>query len=196
MWAFVAIRLPQSVKDSLAQLQCTLDQAQADVTWVEPHNLHVTLKFLDEISESQAQHVMSLLARVASAEPGFELGLAQPGAFPSVAAPRVMWVGLAQGQQTAARIAAAIEMGSRELGLRTEERPFAAHVTLGRVRSARGRPRLADQIRSVRWIPPAGWQVRALTLYESRLSSAGPQYVVREEAGLSVAARSGLGDLA
>ena len=178
MRAFIGIALPPVVRSSLATLQRQLAASRADVKWVEPANLHVTLKFLDEISDDQRQAVIALLARVAEAVAPFPLGLEGLGAFPSVMSPRILWVGLAEGREAAAHLGEMIEQAGRATSLRREERPFAAHLTIGRVRSARHLHELAHRLRSAAWQPPPPWRVTSLTLYQSRLGSEGPRYTL------------------
>ncbi|MDP3703885.1 MAG: RNA 2',3'-cyclic phosphodiesterase [Candidatus Omnitrophota bacterium] len=187
MRAFIGISLPDGVRTRLASLQQQLDASRADVKWVEPSNLHVTLKFLDEITQEQRLTVEALLGRVAGHERAFILELGHADAFPSTDAPRVLWVGLAQGKETVVRLAQAIERDGPAIPLRRarpgagpsragEERPFAAHVTLGRVRTPRNRAALSQRLQESVWSPPEAWHVSSLTLYESVLSSAGPHY--------------------
>lgn len=178
MRAFIGISLPEGVRVALANLQRQLGESHADVKWVAPDNLHVTLKFLDEITEEQRGLVEALLGRVASGERAFALGLGHAGAFPSMRAPRVLWVGVEEGKETVVRIAAAIEREGAALSLPREERPFAAHVTIGRVRSPNNRPLLAERLQQATWQPPEPWRATSLTLYESVLSSTGPRYRV------------------
>ena len=137
MRAFLGIRLPEPVRTALAAVQRELASAQADVKWVEPNNLHVTLKFLAEMTDEQQRAVEGLLGRIASREAPFQLGFTAMGAFPSMHAPRVLWVGLGQGKDVVMRIAQTIEQEGAALSLPQEERPFASHVTIGRVRSPR-----------------------------------------------------------
>src|SRR3989338_2120348 len=181
MRAFIGIALPDAVRSSLKHLQGQLRASGADVTWVEPDHLHVTLKFLDEITDDQRRMVEAMLGRVAEHERAFTLELEHAGAFPSIDAPRVLWVGLAQGKETVVRIAQAIEREGQAISLHSEERPFAAHVTLGRVRTSRNQAALTQRLRETDWQPPASWHVTALTLYHSVLSSAGPRYSVLAE---------------
>ncbi len=181
MRAFVGMSLPDDVRASLGTLQRTLEVSAADVKWVEPANLHVTIKFLDEITEEQRQAIEGLLARVAEHERPFPLGLEGIGAFPSLTSPRVVWVGLTTGKEHVARIAQAVEAGTAAMSLRREERPFSPHLTLGRVRSSRHQQRLVQQLRELAWAPPAPWQVQTLTLYQSVLSASGPRYTVLTE---------------
>lgn len=188
MRAFIGIALPDTIRSSLAGLQRQLQESGADVKWVEADNLHVTMKFLDEITDEQRRTVEELLTHVAGQEPPFPLGLKEVGAFPSVRAPRVVWVGLEEGRESVVRIAEKIEQGCRTYGLRREERPFAAHVTLGRVRSPKRRDRLAQRLQSTLWQPPEPFQVTTLTLYRSDLSSSGPRYTVLAEIPLTATA--------
>jgi 2'-5' RNA ligase len=185
MRAFLAITLPDDVRASLEALQRDLAQSQADVNWVEPKNLHVTLKFLDEITDGQRQAVEALLARVASDHDPFTVSMEQVGAFPSIGSPHVIWVGLAQGKETVASIAEVIERQGASIPLRREERRFSPHLTLGRVRSSRHQQALVRRLRDLIWEPPAPWLVASLTLYQSVLSPAGPFYTVLADILLS-----------
>jgi len=99
-------------------------------------------------------------------------------------APRVVWVGTSGGRDTVLRIAASIERECEAIQLPREERPFAAHVTLGRVRSPRGRQALYQRLRDTAWRPPGPWRVTALTLYQSVLGSGGPRYTALDEVPL------------
>src|SRR3989338_7509650 len=124
MRAFIAIHLPDEVRASLAGLQRELAQSRADVTWVEPDHLHVTLKFLGEITDEQRQAIEAMLHRIAAQEQPFSLSVEGVGAFPSIESPRVIWVGLAEGKEAATRLAQRIEEEGKALSLRQGGRPF------------------------------------------------------------------------
>ena len=176
MRVFVGIPLPNDVRASLHMLQRALIESGADVNWVAPEHLHVTLKFFGELSEAHVDAAKMWLARVAGRQLPFTMSLAEIGAFPSLDAPRVVWVGVAEGAEAAARLAGLIEQEGVALGLQKEERPFAAHVTLGRLRSPRHRQALVQRLRASSWQPPHPWQAASLTLYHSVLTPAGPHY--------------------
>ena len=181
MRAFIALTLPTDVRSSLQQLQSDLQTALADVRWVAPEQLHLTLKFLDDITEAQRRDVERSLRWIAAVEAPFSAQLGALGAFPLLQSPRVLWVGLQTGAEDAIRIAEAIEREARLIGLRQEERPFSAHITLGRVRTSRGIGALVERIRNVRWSSPAAWRVEMISLYQSVLGSNGPRYSVLAE---------------
>lgn len=188
MRAFVALELPTSVRGVLAALQRELAHSCADVKWVEPKQLHVTLKFLGEITDDQRRSIEVLLRDVCACEQPFILGLEKVGAFPTVEAPRVIWVGISKGKEVVMRLAEAIEQKDARIPLHREGRAFAAHVTLGRVRSPRRQPALAQQLRSVHWQPLDVWSVTSVRLYQSILSAAGPQYHVLADVPLGTTA--------
>lgn len=185
MRAFIAIALPAEVREALERLQQDLAASRADVKWVEPPNLHVTMKFLGEITEDQRRAVEAMLRRLAEREAPFLLGVQTLGAFPSAAAPRVIWVGLAEGRERVQRMAEAIERGGAALALVKENRPFAAHVTIGRVRSGSHRQQLTRRLQETVWQPPAPWRVTSLALFQSVLGPGGPRYTVLADVPLS-----------
>ena len=196
MRAFLGIDLPENVREAMGALQRQLAASAghqrvrhsaatpmvaasaADVKWVSPAQLHVTLKFLDEISEAQRQAIEERVGQVVRREPSFRLGIEGVGAFPSINAPRVIWVGLSEGKECLARLAASIEQALETLDVRKEERLFASHLTIGRVRSPQHLQALVQRLREVAWQPPAAWDVTSITLYHSVLSSSGPRYTV------------------
>lgn len=184
MRAFIGIDLPEAVRESLGALQRELAESHADVKWVEPANLHITLKFLGEISEEQRREVEALLKRLAAQTPRFLVSLEGVGAFPSIRAPRVVWVGISQGSNAVTGLAESIERESAALGFQREEREFAPHLTLGRVRSGRQRRELTQRLETLTWTPLPAWSASTVTLYQSVLSAAGPRYSVLAEVPL------------
>ena len=186
MRAFLAITLPIDVQDALSDLQQTLAASHAKVKWVAPENLHITMKFLGSITEERRQAVAAMLRRVAQHEEPFPLGVdAGVGAFPSMTAPRVIWAGLSTGKEVVTRLADAIEREGEALAFTKDDRPFSAHVTLGRVRSPKHRHALVQALQECAWKAPAPWRVTSLTLYQSVLGSDGPTYSVLEDAPLT-----------
>ena len=185
MRAFIAAALPDEVRGALRALQQKLALSGADVKWVEPDHLHVTLKFLGEIDEEQRRGVEALMARSAADQAPFTAALGGLGGFPSMAAPRVIWAGLGAGQDAFVQLAERLESGSGRLRLPASERPFSAHLTLGRVRSPRGLGALVRALQTMDWTPPPPWAVERVTLYQSVLGAGGPRYTVLAEVPLN-----------
>jgi RNA 2',3'-cyclic 3'-phosphodiesterase len=173
---FVAVVPPPPLPSRLRDLQERLRETGADVKWVETDNLHLTIKFLGEASESLLPGIRETLSRVASSTAKFDLSLQGAGSFPPRGTPRVVWVGLRSDQVALARVSGAVETALEPLGVRREERPFSAHLTLGRVRSPREAEALRKQIESMQDVEIGQMQVVELCLMESQLGPQGPRY--------------------
>lgn len=184
MRAFIAIDLPENIRESLHLLQKKLHDPASPVSWVNASSLHITLKFLGEITQEQAQAVKQMLQSQIFSQAPFTIKLGGLGAFPSLRAPAVLWVGVSQGDEAVKSLAGIIEKESRRLSLRGEERPFSAHVTIGRLRGQAPSVFLG-KLREVKWREPGAWQAEALTFYQSVLSPEGPRYSVLAEVAFS-----------
>ncbi len=176
MRAFIAVELPAEVRQALAALARGLAASRADVKWVEEDHLHLTVRFLGEITDEQRSAIEALLGRLTQAHGPVRLQLSDLGAFPSLSAPRILWVGVGQGAEELTRLAEAIEEGLGTLGLPREPRAFTAHITVGRARSPSNRSQLVDRMKALHWEPPAPFPVTHLTLFESHLTSMAAVY--------------------
>ena len=130
MRAFLAVEFPDAVRLALHRLQQELRRAEADVTWVEPPNIHLTMRFLGEISDAQCEQIRTMSRAVAARTAAITMGTSGLGAFPSTQAPRVVWVGIEQGTAELQQLASLLEEGCAAAGLPNADHPFAAHVTL------------------------------------------------------------------
>jgi 2'-5' RNA ligase len=172
MRCFVAIDLPDDLKDTLALAQGALGDAapQADVRWTPPGSMHVTLQFLGEVPAAEVPAVAGAVAGAASRCPPLALRAVGVGAFPSPARARVVFADV-EGDADALR-ALVGDLGARlePLGWPPEARAFHAHVTLGRVRRPRSLGRLATAIADVgRRARFGAWTATDVVLYHSRL---------------------------
>ena len=146
--------------------------APRDVRWVPAENQHLTLKFLGEIQEDHVERLVERAGAKLAAVAPFEVSLAGFGAFPSAREARVLWLGIAQGAAALAKLARKLDAAARVAGAERERRPFAAHLTLGRLREP-------ARIELERLAPPdsVAWTVAEVVLYESRLTPGGARYV-------------------
>jgi 2'-5' RNA ligase len=102
------------------------------VRWTQVHNIHVTLKFLGDVSEANLTVLYEILKREAEKQMVFEIQAGGLGAFPSLTRPRVIWVGV-QAPPDLAAVQQAIDVETARLGYASEERDFSPHLTLGRI---------------------------------------------------------------
>lgn len=185
MRAFIAITLPEHVRDHIRRMQDRLKMTGADVKWVMPGNAHLTLKFLGEIDDQTAGAVKNAIEAACKGTRAYSMTLAGTGGFPNAASPRVIWIGIADGAAQTAELSSRLETNLSPLGM-AEDRPFAAHITIGRTRSSRNRKELADGIqKNAQHAPsPGAFTVNHVTLYKSTLSPKGPTYTPLFEAPL------------
>lgn len=184
---FIAITLPSEVKNFLGNLQEILKKTNADVKWVEPKNIHLTLKFLGEREKKKIDEIVKIIDSLASNTSVFQLEIASIGAFPKKEYPRVIWVGLSQGEEETKKIAEALEDAIAKIGIPKESRAFSSHITLGRVRSSKNRGQLIEQLNHLEGNFPKEsplYKVDKITLFKSTLTPSGPIYEVLHEASL------------
>lgn len=187
MRAFIAIELPQGIKDYLAGVQTKLKTAHADLKWVNPQNIHLTLKFLGEIDEKQLTQITQILEDTLRDKSQFYLRLASLGAFPNIKSCRVIWVGIDKGDSETKQIAKDLEGEIEKIGIAKEERPFSSHITIGRMRSSLNRQKLTQVLENLTGDSggfPAEFPVTKITLYKSTLTPQGPIYEILKETHL------------
>jgi RNA 2',3'-cyclic 3'-phosphodiesterase len=131
--AFIAIDLPLYIQNKLADILLQLQQSEARaVRWVPSNNIHLTIKFLGDVSPTNLELLTRLLRSEVSRFRSFEICVGELGAFPSIRRPRVIWIGV-EAPPTLTALQRAIETETVRLGYAIEERPFSPHLTLGRV---------------------------------------------------------------
>lgn len=187
MRAFIAIELPQEIKDFLGRIQNQLKTSGADVKWVNPENIHLTLKFLGEIDEKKMAKISEILNDIAENKNSFHIRISSLGAFPNMDFPRVIWVGIGQGDTETKAIAKELEQNLAQLGIPKEDKPFSCHITIGRTRSTLNREKLVRSLKSAQ--DSAGKEnltlsVTNLALFKSTLTPKGPIYEVLHNASL------------
>jgi 2'-5' RNA ligase len=179
MRGFVAVGVAEPVRLRIAEVQATLRRVDADVRWVAPENLHVSLKFLGEIGEDQVARLKELLELEAARWPRLDLSYAGLGTFPEGGAPRVVWAGCAGDVAKLAGLAQAAERLAEQVGVPREGRPFVAHLTIGRVKSPRNAKRLRAAVERERGAAFGRETVAEFALFESTLTPGGPVYEAR-----------------
>lgn len=133
MRAFVALNLPDGTRRALWEATAALRERDFPVTWVRPEAMHVTLKFLGDTDDDRSAELGAALHRAAGGTPPQPLVLEGFGAFPDVARPRVLWVGIA-AEPALELLQHGLEREFESLGFPIEARPFQPHLTLGRVK--------------------------------------------------------------
>jgi 2'-5' RNA ligase len=190
MRSFIAAEIPPDIRDGLGEIQRDLRTSGADVKWVRPASIHLTLKFLGEIQTERVGEIMGTLKEILRGHHPFTLEVRGMGCFPRFNQPRVIWVGLAGDEDRLMKIQQAVEDGMVGLGFPLEIRPFRAHLTLGRVRSAKGRIQLVTGIQRLKELELGSFTVGSIIQFRSELHPQGAKYTVLGEVQLGSAAGS------
>jgi 2'-5' RNA ligase len=181
---FIAVRLPQELTDRAAAL---LPAALPALKRVRPELMHVTLAFLGWVPDGQLQAVDEAARAAAVVHRAFDLAFAGAGRFPPSGRPRVVWVGIAEGAQPLAALAASVAAELRARALKFDDRAFAPHLTLARVREDASGPEARTVAAAVDTVvvPDLRTRVDRIAVVESVLSPKGPRYTMRTELALS-----------
>lgn len=180
---FVALLLGECVRAGLARVQAKLARSCEKVRWIPSEQLHLTVKFLGEVAESDVTAVSEALARASLRAAPCTMEIACTGCFPSSGPVRIVWAGARDTPKALDQCVETVTSELAQIGFAPERRPWSAHITLGRVRDDRtgGRIRAAVDALSLEAMEQP---VEAVTLMSSVLSAKGPTYAVVSSASL------------
>jgi 2'-5' RNA ligase len=177
MRLFVAIDLPEAVKERLSMISCGLPGAR----WVKPEQLHLTMRFIGEVDGDRFLDIRDELAEVSCES--FPMQLQGVGFFPPRKKPRVVWVGLEKNEQLV-RLRKRIEAVLVRTGLEPEGRKFAPHITLARLNKTPASKVGRFLEHHSLFISPL-FQVNEFRLYSSVLNAGGATHYIEQEYPLS-----------
>ncbi len=176
---FIAVEIGADIRASAAALQESLAKTGAEVKWVEPESMHVTLHFLGEVDDRELHQVCRAVKEVAASEPPFPLRVSGVGAFPTPRRPKILWAGITDGADELKRLYDKLEAKLLHLGCyRKEERGYTPHLTLGRAKSEADGFTLAPELpKRLAW-DGGRTVVDEVLVFSSVLERDGPVYVV------------------
>ncbi len=177
---FIAITLPEDIHNRLSKVINTLKTEMKDqgVRWVAPANIHLTLKFLGEIPEKNLSILQEQLGQGVVDQGRFSLSVQKIGAFPNFRKPRVIWVGVTEPKELMV-LQNQVETVTCKLGYDSEDRPFSAHLTLGRInRNATAQQALhcGDVLAAYTVGELGSFIVQSIEVYRSNLTAGGSVY--------------------
>ena len=183
---FVAVEVDKIVRRRAGELVQRLAQLTDDVRWVEPENMHVTLKFLGNVRAHDTVELCEAVEDAVCDLRPFDLEIQGLGAFPALDRPRTIWIGTADGGEALTGVFERVEDAVVELGYRPEPRRFTAHMTIGRVRRRSDRlDRLVEELDELKHESFGRTGVDAVTVFSSRLREDGPVYTAMSRGELS-----------
>ena len=173
--SFISIDLEdRQVLSRIASILSSLQALGGDLKPVEEENVHLTLKFLGNVSTARLAEVKSSLKQLTF--PSFTAEIRGAGAFPNLKHMNVIWVGVNEGWTQVEQIYEQVEKLLSGIGFRRENRPFSPHITVARVRSGRNRDEIAHFLRRLGDETFGKITVNKVRLKQSILLSSGPKY--------------------
>jgi 2'-5' RNA ligase len=186
MRLFVALDIDDTIRGGIARFLDGVRGFAPDARWAKPESLHVTLKFIGETPEDDAEKISQALQSIATNR--FEMSLGRYGFFPGARSPRVFWIGIEAGSELSS-LAALVDERLASLDIPKEEHAFSPHLTLARGGRGSGSPRaqdgdgpnrnfqrLQEKLASLPAPEFGSLTVREFFLYRSQLSPGGSKY--------------------
>lgn len=174
--SFIAIELPQEIIETIEKLQDRLRRYGLNIRWIRSKNIHLTLKFLGNISEGDVTSITSVLKTIADNMAPFKLMGQGIGTFPGISHPRVVWLGMSGDVELLKKFQLRLEENLETLGFPKEGRPFRAHLTLGRVKGDIDKRILLEVIEQFGNLESDSFTVNSIILFRSDLQPNGPIY--------------------
>lgn len=178
--SFIAIELPAEVSATLEEIQKMLKSPQHNfVKWVPPANIHITLKFLGNISSEKIAGITNAMEQTSQTISPFQLELGEIGAFPNLKQPRVLWIGVKGETDKLQAMQANLEENLARLGFTRESRSFTPHLTLARLRegiSSAERRSFGDSIAGKSIKVECQFAATKISLMKSQLLPSGAVY--------------------
>jgi 2'-5' RNA ligase len=172
MRLFVGVWLSEAMLEEVANYIKLVRQNCSGFKWTSPQNLHFTMKFLGEIPENRLKELSQALRSAAAENETFSLRLGSTGFFPQHGAPRIVWIGVAQGQTLLVKLAQSVESYCLQHGFTQSDKQFRPHLTI-----ARSKPEArASKIVFTDNYFKSETVISGFSLIESCLTSKGPIY--------------------
>ncbi|MBF0487058.1 MAG: RNA 2',3'-cyclic phosphodiesterase [Nitrospirae bacterium] len=172
---FIAIDISEAQRTEIAQTVNSLKPLRANVKWVRPENLHLTVKFLGDLDEGVIEKIALTLKELSSCHSPFQIKLRTIGAFSSLKRPDIIWTGVTKSPELDS-LAADIEERLSLIGIKKEGRPFSPHLTIARVKSLRDYTPLYEKLCAISDKDFGVCDVREIALMRSDLTPGGAQY--------------------
>jgi 2'-5' RNA ligase len=168
-----------TVLNRLSTAQSQLIQTGADLKLVEPQNIHITVRFLANITPATAEQIFDEMKKIQFTP--FTVQIKGLGAFPNPNYPRVIWAGITTGADQLKNVFSQLEPQLRGLGFTPDSKGFSPHLTIARVRSGRNKQQLAKFITENANYEFGAVNAKCLRLKKSDLTPRGPVYSTLKE---------------
>ncbi|MBU1133375.1 MAG: RNA 2',3'-cyclic phosphodiesterase [Candidatus Omnitrophica bacterium] len=172
MRVFIAIKLPANIKDELRQIEADLGKCNLAVKWVDPQNMHLTLKFLGKVAEEKIEEIKKIIEDVAAQFNPFVVNFKEFGFFPNERRPRIFFISTDK-EDKLKNISVVLEKRLEKIGFKPEFR-FKSHITLARFKETKNIDCLKREVENI--TIEETFPVKEITLVKSTLTKSGPIY--------------------
>jgi len=183
--AFIAVDIGDDIRGRLDELQRKLKKVHANVRWVNPRSMHLTLAFLGDVPREQIESIGQVIDRACEGQAPFKLEAAGTGFFGKPKSPRVLWAGIDESPALA-KLQHRMAEGLMEAGIAFDDKPFSPHLTLGRVKAIdQHTGSLLQKIGKYADARLGEMRIDHVELIQSTLTPRGAEYTVLHRAGLA-----------
>jgi RNA 2',3'-cyclic 3'-phosphodiesterase len=183
--AFLAIEPPEDILQAISRLQEKLKrEISGRISWTRPQGQHLTLKFFGDISSGDVKNICSTVQNRIVSEPSLNLKVEKLGVFPDARRPRVIWCGVTGDVKKLFVLQKQLDSNFANIGFPAEDRPFRAHLTLGRIKDSHGLTGISEALAKYSAFTAGEFSCAELILFQSKLSPQGAIYTKLAEFAL------------
>lgn len=186
MRLFIAVELPSSIQSKLAEKIEIFKNPKDKITWVQPQNIHLTLKFLGDVSEEKVAQIKDAISSASLLFKPNACIIKGFGVFPDTRNPRVFWAGITDGADEIKGIAKELENRLEKMGFPAEKRDFVPHLTLGRIKFIKDAKYFDGLLENHKDDLIADAVVRNILLVKSTLTQGGSIYTIIQKSELVI----------
>lgn len=174
MRIFIAIPLPENIKENFLEVQEKELKFLGRIKLVEKENLHSTLKFLGEVPQEKVEKIFSELEKIPKVGK-FSVNLKSLGVFPNQNYVRVIWVGVEKGNEEIVKLQNLVDDRLEQLNF-NKEKNFHPHFTLARVKLIKEKEKLRKILEEYKDYSFGEFEIHSIEVMKSELSREGPTY--------------------
>jgi 2'-5' RNA ligase len=175
MRAFIALEFDDRLKDIVTATQQTLRETEGKISWIDPQQAHLTLKFFADINETQVEEIEKIMDVIFKDTPSTNFTLDKLGTFPNEHSPRVVWLGIQDHKNILRNLSTRLEKSLEPLLPHFRDKPFEPHITIGRIKLLNDPSLWKDRMKNIP-IEKQEITLKEISFIKSVLSSSGPSY--------------------
>ena len=178
--SFIAIPLSSEIAQAATKMSNRLKEAGDGIKWVPTDNLHLTLKFLGEVYNTEVPKVCTVVQDICETMPPFELVFHGSGGMPSVDRARIIHAGVIDESNQLTSMVTQLEVELAKLGFKPESRDYRPHLTLGRAKARRASDEVMDRVKLEEETNLGSMVVEEVQVIASFLDKQGPTYQIMD----------------